>query len=598
MGSCSACSFPAYAYKLIRGLTEARAHAEETARAKSQFLASVSHEFRTPLNAVIGLGDLLANSTLPPTELSWARTIAVAGRSLLDQINSILDFSRLEAGQLPLAHEPFDVIALASDARDMLAAQARAKSLAFGLHVHMPVMARVVASPRLLRDALVNLLANAIRFTPSGYVVLTITPISRTPRSQTLRFEVIDSGIGIEAVALDRIFDRFAQADASIADRFGGTGLGLAIVKQLVAAMNGHLGVSSKVGRGSRFWFEIPLELDLSDVPREADLASPLSEADGIVSPLIETKDDRLHRHDPGKFLFLLTPDASARERDDALVLANRYRRLRVDHPSPPAHAGNPLRILVAEDNATNQMVIERVLAGAGHRVVLVEDGRAALVALASKPFNVVLMDLNMPVLNGYEASCLYRERTVPEARVPIVVLTADATEETRVRCLAAGIADCLTKPIEPPRLLAAITRIGGATLDPIVRTGTQPMTKPEWCHGLDALNPSALAMLGTLGGDDFVREIVLQFSRDAADLLASITAAGQRRDLRAVRDDLHALRSCANHVGADGVTLFCKTFEGRDDAHLLQDMASEAATLQPMLDDLRHSLARDRLAA
>jgi two-component system sensor histidine kinase RpfC len=393
--------FPAYAYKLIRGLTEARAHAEETARAKRQFLASVSHEFRTPLNAVIGLGDLLANSPLPPTELSWARTIAVAGRSLLDQINSILDFSRLEAGQLPLQHEPFDIIALASDARDMLSPQARAKSLAFGLHVHMPVIAGVVASPRLLRDALVNLLANAIRFTPSGYVVLTITPISRTPRSQTLRFEVIDSGIGIEAVALDRIFDRFAQADASIADRFGGTGLGLAIVRQLVAAMNGQLGVSSKVGRGSRFWFEIPLELDLSDPCREADTAPPPPETDGIVSPLIETKDDRLHRPDPGKFLFLLGADASVRERHEALALANRYRRLRIDQPAPPAPAARPLRVLVAEDNATNQMVIERVLAGAGHRVVLVEDGRAALAGLAAEPFDVVLMDLNMPVLTA-----------------------------------------------------------------------------------------------------------------------------------------------------------------------------------------------------
>jgi two-component system sensor histidine kinase RpfC len=522
---------PVYVSVLIRRLSEAKRQAEEASRAKSLFLASLSHELRTPLNAVIGLSDMLAGAQLPREQADMARTIGKSGRSLLNLINSLLDLSRMEIGKKPQMGV-FALHEMLHDIRDMLNVQARAKGIDLVLRLDPHLPQHVQGSMRHFEEVLINLVGNAVKFTSQGSVRIDARVVGKSDETMRLRLEVTDTGIGIAPEAQARIFESFTQADETIIDRFGGTGLGLAIARQLVVAHDGEIGVESVLGQGSTFWFEMQV---------------------GTVS-------------------------------EDEIV---------AQAPVAPVRSIRPLRILVAEDNRTNQMVIAQILKQDGHEAVMVENGDLAVEALLQETFDLVLMDLNMPVMNGLDAAKFYAFAMVGQDRVPVIALTADATAQTAEKCRAAGMVDCLNKPIEPQALLDAVAQyaLKGA---PVAVASTQA-TPDEAPVSAEPIDPRALSDLEKLGGKTFVSEIVAQFISDAALVLQNLGAAVQAQDVTGFRDHAHALRSCAANVGAQAVYRRCLDLRDIDEGELARaglshvralerDFASACGILRPLV--------------
>ena len=525
---------PVYVSILIRRLSEAKRQAEEASRAKSLFLASISHELRTPLNAVIGLSDMLADSHLSHEQADMARTIGKSGRSLLNLINSLLDLSRMEIGKKPQMGI-FALHELLNDIRGMLDVQARVKGIDLMLRLD-PVLPRYVSgSMRHFEEVLINLVGNAVKFTTRGYVLVEARLVGEADDLLRLRIEVTDTGIGIAPEAQQRIFESFTQADETIIDRFGGTGLGLSIARQLVEAHGGAIGVTSAVGHGSTFWFEIQV-----GAVNEDEIV-----ADGAAAPL------------PGQ---------------------------------------RPLRILVAEDNRTNQMVLAQILKQAGHEAVMVENGDMAIDALLQDHFDLALMDLNMPVMNGLDAAKFYAFALVGQERVPMIALTADATQEAARKCRDVGMVACLNKPIEPRILLETIAQHApvvepATSLVPLSLPAPQMVQDPVGAIALDPLDLRAVHDLEKLGGKAFVSEIVTQFMHDAADVLDRLGAAVAMQDVNAFRDHAHALRSCAANVGAQSVYRRCLDLRDIDVQELAQHGHAHVRALEHDFAQARRAL-------
>ncbi|HUI21425.1 MAG TPA: ATP-binding protein, partial [Methylocella sp.] len=613
---------PLYAAQLIHKLSEAKRQAEEANHAKSMFLACVSHEVRTPLNAIIGLGDLLQDQLRDPECRQMVSTIADSGRSLLRLINSILDFSRIEAGRMPSQAVVTDLYVAIERLKAMLAVQTMSKQLTFGVHITACTPSYILADYSHIEQILMNLAANAIKFTEKGFVVVTVDAIQEQGDCFRLRFEVSDTGIGIPADAQSRIFESFVQADATIIDRYGGTGLGLAISKQLVQLLNGQIGFESSVGEGSTFWFEV----DVVAIPTDdrqcefVDAAAVLFSLDEELRTRLENagvsviRTARLEEveaaifashsafgHQPVLFVdhresgdmlgegsntldelheltsaIVLVTDSRgvsslplrarsmcatslARSADEnslrhALRLAKlartglRAERTLAESFAPAARA---LSVLVAEDNCTNQMVIVKTLERIGHSATVVDDGEAALDALERNHFDVILMDVNMPVMNGIEATKLYRMSRVGESQVPVVALTADATADAWDRCREAGMNGYVTKPIEPARLIRAIeSALSHSEPIPTRKEGGTSGPKGSLRKIENSLDLDALADLEDLGGRTFVSDLVSQFSSDATELLSSLRAAVAEEDVQRFREIVHALRGSAANLG------------------------------------------------
>lgn len=627
---------PLYVSNLIRKLSEAKREAEEANRAKSAFLASISHEFRTPLNAIIGLSDLMGKTRLDSEQEEMTETIGKSGRQLLALINSILDFSRAEAGHVSVKATEFDLVAVLGEIRSMLSLEAQRKGVQLAIHctAHTPQL--LIGDKNHLEEVLTNLAGNAVKFTEQGHVVIAVDAISRSPDVVRLRFEVADTGIGISPDAQTRIFDRFTQADETIIDRFGGTGLGLAIAKQLVELQGGAIGVESAPGKGSTFWFEIDFKTQEQDLPQVFTIPTPVVlvgiddatrallgccvpiaksvanlddaasalaslRADGVRRPIAivhrkatEEAGDHFFSRLAGEnrtcapALIMLTDDSIEGLPADAvrsrfvttlklpidmqeLTAALRIARGnmtsdRSDDAGAIAPSSQPLSILVAEDKRTNQIVISKILDRAGHRVTIVDNGEAALDILEMQEFDLVLMDVNMPVMNGIEATKLYRFASLDRPRVPIIALTADATEEVARRCEEAGMDACVTKPIEPNRLLEIINALVRGSGKPIAARASEndvvasyPAAKPRLrAAAAPPVDVDTLDSLEELGGKEFVDELAMQFIKDAADTLNSLAEAAGAGDLKAFREQLHALRSAAANVGARGIYEMC----------------------------------------
>ncbi|MFB3778447.1 MAG: ATP-binding protein [Bryobacteraceae bacterium] len=383
-----------------RALEESTARAEAASQAKSAFLANMSHELRTPLNGITGMLDIVLESDLDSTQRSDLETARASSLSLLALVNDILDMSKIEAGRLVLEKIHFSPYEVVRHCSKLLAARAKEKGLELTWLVQPEVPRFVIGDPLRLQQIVVNLLGNAIKYTPRGSVSLCVgSRPAQIPGAVQLRFDIVDTGIGIPPDKLSSIFEKFTQADESITRQYGGTGLGLSICKELVAMHGGRIWVESEVGRGSSFHVELELPV---------------------------------------------APEPAAAAPEDL----------------PPAGA-KPVaaQILIVEDNPTNQKVVAGLLGKRGYRTHVAADGRQALEALEESPFDLVLMDLQMPVLDGLEATRLIRQD--PRWRkLPIVGLTARCAAEDRERCLEAGMDDFLAKPVRPPVLLATVSRL------------------------------------------------------------------------------------------------------------------------------------------
>jgi two-component system sensor histidine kinase RpfC len=600
---CALIIIPAYGALLLRRIAEARAEAERANCAKTLLLANVSHELRTPLTAILGLGDLLNKSRLDGAQRQMVQTICGAGGLLLRHIEALLNVARDEIESDGRRAERVDLHAMLLSLRALLAVKADRKGVRLGLCIEASAPRFIRAEPGLLLDILQNLGGNAVKFTPAGAVAIHVAASRGMEGDTILRVEVRDTGIGIDRAAQERIFETFVQAGADIAPRYGGAGLGLAIVRRRLDARGGRIDLESESGKGAAFRFELLVEPD---------------EDQGLVSPCCVYPP-------PSRFDGAASPDAPqapgpvcvlAGEAFDSLALARRYgvavvarealpgqialaqetaARLRglsgglAEAPRDEAIAENaPAKatgrtVLLAEDNGVNSLIFKAILESGGYRAVAVADGAAALDAMLSQAFDLVLLDLNMPKIDGIEAARLYRS-ALPEAdRAPVLVLTADASPRRRRECEDAGIVACLVKPVAPEALLDALDK---AFRDKprATRGQMKPAEAPERVNGM------AIAALEALGGEDFARAVIAEFIGESAEIAERMIAAATRGDLAAFQRQAHALQSSAGNVGAAALAGLCRSW---------RDLTPEALALHgdQYRDQLRDEWARTTAA-
>ena len=665
--------------RLEQQLLLAKQAAESAVLAKGEFLATMSHEIRTPLNGIVPMLDLLSRAALPPDQREMLNTASASSQQLLRIVDDILDYSKLEANKLELEITGFNLREVLDGVLQLMQRPAENKNIRLNLQLDPAVRLPVRGDPVRMRQVLSNLIGNAVKFTERGAVTVNVRRLGETAAQHLLRFEVRDTGIGIDAETQTRLFSSFSQADASTTRLYGGTGLGLAICKRIIDLMGGRIGVHSEAGRGATFWFEVPLLKVIGDlrtqdssleltrallVSPEARLRQRLSillPSWGIQLTCVDTTQEALERlrsvQTSGATNFsivlgdLSSIRASARAlhrgvtrnnvvdgvrmvwlygdeeipdelRDGSILLPRQSHgadlhaalsfappvsepatvgfdeipqrdELMAAEPTPAAAvpalpstevpvaavapaSGSPTvtRLLLVEDNPVNLAVGEKLLSVLGYSCDIAINGQIALEKMATGIYSLVLMDCQMPVLDGYSATREWRDREVlqgSKTHLPIVAMTANAMAGDRQRCLDAGMDDYLSKPVSREQLENCLQRwlpgrasFGLRAAQPIADASVaaaSPPPRPAVPSIFPVLDHSMLDELQEIAGDETAR-IVGLFLEDAPRLIARLESASTIPDLDAMRDAAHTLKSSSANVGAMALSTAAKRVE------------------------------------
>ena len=637
---------PAYCSKLIRKLSQAKDQAETANRAKSYFLASVSHELRTPLNAIIGYGNHLKQLEIPKNQHDMIDASVKAGEHLLHLIDQLIQIARNDSGSADIQHKPMKANDMLAEIRDIMQVRAAEKSLAIQLHAE-PFSDTLVNAPvDIVRNVLLNLVGNAIKFTESGGITIS-SKLREKGDKLILSLIISDTGIGIADSAQQRIFEPFQQADETVLNRFGGTGLGLAICRQSLNQIGGTITVDSELGRGTEFFVSIPVERIAEDLAKvEVDPAlepavkllalgqfdsSLLSKAQAagnyhVRSVACQTREDLLkaieqitlsdyriaiidkHLADlfaPGDALWqkfqaaevapVLVANAEEIDLEDVelraafatvLPAVPQFDEVRsairigcsfaggktmvapTQSEKPKTYA--PRKVLVADDNRTNRNILAAILEAAGHSVELVCDGDETLEALENGSYDILLLDVNMPRLDGITACKMWRQIEGGRQHLPIVGVTADATIETEEHCLNAGMDLRLTKPVNAPFLLATIDNCceGNGQSVELPSPADDPMgtvvalRTAGTATAKSSIDRSQIDYLLTIGDQSFVDDMVESFFSDAVESLETLRKSVANHDLNEFRFAAHAMKSCSNNIGAVNLAALCGKLE------------------------------------